>query len=145
MLFYMQLLFYDVFITCVQSLVPFWHLITSYKFCIYSAHVFGNQHPLLPLIIPSPLSGVEAEKHCLLAYFYTVRSSQLCMWGDTKGSAHPLLTYRGRWMDSTPRGCAGSPRFPCQPHPSGPRGAVTVITVSWQTTAMPNEMCLRSL
>lgn len=111
MLFYMQLLFYEVFITFVQSLVPFWHLITSYKFCIYSAHVFGNQHPLLPLIIPSPLSGVEAKKHCLLAYLFPVRSSQLCMWGDTKSSAHSLLTYRGRWMDSTPRGwdSPGSP------------------------------------
>lgn len=119
---------------------------TWYKFCIYSAHVFGNQHPLLPLIIPPPLLwGLEAEKHSLLAYLFPVRSYQSCMWGDTKSSAHCLPARWGRWVDSTLGGGAGLPRFPCQSHPSGPRGAGTVITIFWRTAATPNEMCLRSL
>lgn len=140
---YVHLLFYEIFITFVQSHVSFWHLM-SFIWVLYLCYIC-----LLAISIHSYLA------FCLFLYCgswkleiivykfpfppdpsYTVWVKQVRV--RQKQWTLPLSSNIRKQMNgfnSESAISAGSPRFSCQPHPSGsvphPSGTITVIAISW--------------
>lgn len=96
--------------------------------------------------MPSFLSWeLEAGKNCLLASLPLDAVSILCI-GRQNQKPHPLSSSTLRQMSGFISERLQDSPGSCQPHLSGPRSAVTVITISWQTARLNvTEMCPQSL